>query len=283
MSAPLVQKQVPQFNDIAEKIKVLKDLEPDEMARSEIITSLFGIFSRIALALDNKTLTESDANTLYQFIAQINVGDANRVNHLTLRQIKIFADIFKEASEGTARDIDLLTNMLTQESSTFSFYDLTSPKIAQVIRGIESATLPLERIIDSEKAVAAMIRFCRTLSGLGVQTNKCKDFSQRLAIGSLLTGAPIDMNSVTRMSKQQINLDQITEPDFTEIIEAINEDAHEEAKRQEHESNVRKARSMFHKGGRGNMQKKQSYRSKKSKPKNTRKSKYNKHKCSKKK
>ena len=77
------------------------------------------------------------------------------------------------------------------------------------------------------------------------------------------------------MSQEQINLDQITHDVFTSIIEAINQDADVEAKRQ-HESEVRKARLRFHKGGRGTMQKKQSSRSKKSKLKNTRKSKYNK-------
>ena len=280
-AVPLVQKQVTPFDDISARIRMIN---PDEMEHSIIMFQLFGTFSKIALALENKTLTESEANTLYQLIAQINV-DESRVNRLTRRQIRILADIFKEASEGTARDVDLLTNMLTQNSGTslFSFDDLTSSNIQQVIRGIEYTHLTLDRVFDSEKAVAAMMRLCRTLSGLGVQTNKCKDFNSRLATGLLLTGQPINMDSVTRMSEQQINLDQITKPDFTEIIHAINEDAHEEAKRQEHESNVRKARLMFHKGGRGNMQKKQSYRSKKSKPKNTRKSKYNKHKCSKKK
>jgi len=279
-AAAPIQNQVSQLNDIASKIRMLIPEIPSEidMQHSEIIQLLFGIFSRISLALDNKTLTEREANTLYQLIAGINIGDESRVNHLTRRQIKIFADIFKESSEGTARDLDLLTTMLEQTSGTFGFDDLTSPKIQQVVDGLESATLPLERIIDSEKAVAAMIRLCRFLNNLGVQTNKCNDFKSRLARGFLLTGAPINMNSVDRMSQERINLDQITEADFTAVIEEINKDADEEAKRQKHESEVWKARSMFHKGGRGNMQKKKS-QSKKYKPKNTRKSKY---KCSKK-
>jgi hypothetical protein len=279
-AAAPIQNQVSQLNDITSKIRMLIPEIPSEidMQHSEIIQLLFGIFSRISLALDNKTLTEREANTLYQLIAGINIGDESRVNHLTRRQIKIFADIFKESSEGTARDLDLLTTMLEQTSGTFGFDDLTSPKIQQVVDGLESATLPLERIIDSEKAVAAMIRLCRFLNNLGVQTNKCNDFKSRLARGFLLTGAPINMNSVDRMSQERINLDQITEADFTAVIEEINKDADEEAKRQKHESEVWKARSMFHKGGRGNMQKKKS-QSKKYKPKNTRKSKY---KCSKK-
>ena len=68
------------------------------------------------------------------------------MNRLTRRQIRILADIFKEASEGTARDVDLLTNMLTQNSGTslFSFDDLTSSNIQQVIRGIEYTHLTLD-------------------------------------------------------------------------------------------------------------------------------------------
>ena len=275
-AAPLVQRQISQLDDISERIRMIN---PDEMEHNEIIFQLFGTFSKIALALENKTLTESEANTLYQLIAQINVGNANRVNRLTRKQIRILADIFKESAEGTARDLDLLTTMLRENSSTFGFDDLTSPKIQQVVARVvamlESATLEPDRIFDSEKAIAAMMRLCTSLNGLGVQTNKCNDFNSRLSRGLLLRGTPIDMASVTRMSQEQINLDQITHDVFTSIIEAINQDADVEAKRQ-HESEVRKARLRFHKGGRGNMQKKQSSRSKKSKLKNTRKSKYNK-------
>lgn len=265
---PPVQKQVPPFDDISTRIRMLNEMEPGEMAHSEIIQILFGAFSRIALALDNRSLTEYQANQLYQLISQINVGDESRVNHLTRRQIKIIADIFKESAEGTARDIDLLTTMLRENGVQV---------IQQVVHRLDSPTVTLERIIDSEKAVAAMMRLCTTLTTLGVQSNKCNEFSHRLAEGFLLSGQAIDMASVTRMSQQQINLDQFIEPDFTFVIDELNKDA----KRQEHESEVWKARSMFHKGGRGNMQKKKS-QSKKSKLKNTRKSKYNKSKCSKK-
>ena len=150
--------------------------------------------------------------------------------------------------------------------------------VQQVVHRLDSPNVTLERIFDSEKAVAAMMRLCTTFTTLGVQPNKCNEFNHRLAAGFLLLGQPINMALVTRMSQQQINLDQFIERDFTFVIDELNQDA----KRQEHESEVWKARSMFHKGGRGNMQKKQSSRSKKYKPKNTRKSKYNKSKCSKK-
>ena len=263
------QRQVPPFDDISARIGMLNEMEPGEMARSQIIQLLFGIFSRIALALENRTLTEREANTLYKLITRINIGNVRRVNHLKVRQVEIIADIFKESSEGTARDIDLLTVMLIP-----GVHQVPQQVLQQVIDGIESTTLPLDRIFDSEKAVAAMMRFCN----LGVQTNKCAEFNNRLAAGLLQTGQPINMGSVTRMSQQPINLDKFTNDDFSFIINEINRDA---AERQVDENNVWKARSMFHKGGRGNMQKKKS-QSKKYKPKNTRKSKYNKYKCSKK-
>jgi hypothetical protein len=268
-AAPLAQRQISQLNDISDKIRTLNEMRPGEMEHSEIITSLFGTFSRIALALNNRTLTEGEANELYQLISQINIGDASRVNRLTRRQIKIIADIFKESAEGTARDLDLLTTMLRRNGVQ---------AVQQVVARLQSATLAIERIFDTEKAVSAMMRLCTTLTSLGFQPIKCNEFSHRLAAGGLLTtGQPIDMASVTRMSQQEINLDQLIEPDFTFIIDEINEDA----KRQEHESEVWNARLRFHKGGRGNMQKKQSSRSKKYKPKNTRKSKYNKSKYNK--
>ena len=273
-AAAPAQKQISQFADISSKIEMFGQIEPEE--RSQIIQTLFGIFSRIALALDNRTLTEDEANQLYQLISQINIGDEIRVNRLTLTQIKIIADIFKESAEGTARDLDLLTTMLEQTSGTFGFDDLTSPKIQQVVRRLDSPTVALDRIFDSQKAVAAMMRLCTTLTTLGLQPNKCAEFNNRLAAGLLQTGQSIDMPSVTSMSQQPINLDQLDILDFTFIIEEINKDA-----KRQHESEVWKARSMFHKGGRGNMQKKKS-QSKKYKPKNTRKSKYNKSKCSKK-
>lgn len=265
---PVAQRQVPTFDDIAARIGMLNEIQPGEMERSEIIQLIFGAFSKIALALDNRTLTEDQANQLYQLISQINVGDESRVNRLTRRQIKIIADIFKESAEGTARDLDLLTTMLRRNGVQ---------AVQQVVARLQSATLAIERIFDSEKAVAAMMRLCTTLTTLGVQPNKCAEFNNRLAAGVLLSGQPIDMASVTRMSQQEINLDQLIEPDFTFIIDEINQDA----KRQEHESEVWNARLRFHKGGRGNMQKKQSSRSKKYKPKNTRKSKYNKSKYNK--
>jgi len=266
-AAAPAQKQISQFADISSKIEMFGQIEPEE--RSQIIQTLFGIFSRIALALENRTLTEREANTLYKLITRINIGNVRRVNHLKVRQVEIIADIFKESSEGTARDIDLLTVMLIP-----GVHQVPQQVLQQVIDGIESTTLPLDRIFDSEKAVAAMMRFCN----LGVQTNKCAEFNNRLAAGLLQTGQPINMGSVTRMSQQPINLDKITNDDFSFIINEINRDA---AERQVDENNVWKARSMFHKGGRGNMQKKKS-QSKKYKPKNTRKSKYNKSKCSKK-
>ena len=266
-AAPLAQRQISQLDDISARIGMIN---PDEMERSQIIQLLFGVFSRIALALNNRTLTEGEANVLYQLISQINIGDASRVNRLTRRQIKIFADIFKESAEGTARDLDLLTTMLRRNGVQ---------AVQQVVARLQSATLAIERIFDTEKAVSAMMRLCKTLTSLGVQPpNKCNEFNHRLAAGGLLTtGQSIDMASVTRMSQQEINLDQLIEPDFTFIIDEINKDA----KRQEHESEVWNARLRFHKGGRGNMQKKQSSRSKKYKPKNTRKSKYNKSKYNK--
>jgi hypothetical protein len=266
-AAPVVQKQVPPFVDIGARIGMLNEMRPGEMTHSQIIQLLFGAFSRIALALDNKTLTEVEANELYQLISQINIGDASRVNRLTRRQIEIIADIFKESAEGTARDLDLLTTMLKRNGEQV---------VQQVVYRLDSPNVTLERIFDSEKAVAAMLRLCTTLTSLGgVQPNKCNEFNHRLAAGGLLTtGQPIDMASVTRMSQQEINLNQFIEPDFTFVIDELNK----YAKRQEHESNVWKARLRFHKGGRGNMQKQKS-QSKKSKPKNTRKSKY---KCSKK-
>ena len=89
-AVPLVQKQVTPFDDISARIRMIN---PDEMEHSIIMFQLFGTFSKIALALENKTLTESEANTLYQLIAQINV-DESRVNRLTRRQIRILADIF---------------------------------------------------------------------------------------------------------------------------------------------------------------------------------------------
>ena len=268
-AAPLAQRQISQLVDISARIGMIN---PDEMERSQIIQLLFGVFSRIALALNNRTLTEDEANELYQLISQINIGDASRVNRLTRRQIKIFADIFKESAEGTARDLDLLTTMLRQNGVQ---------AVQHVVARLQSATLAIERIFDTEKAVSAMMRLCTTLTSLGVQPpNKCNEFNHRLAAGGLLTtGQPIDMASVTRMSQQEINLDQLIEPDFTFIIDEINQDA--KKKRQEHESEVWNARLRFHKGGRGNMQKKQSSRSKKYKPKNTRKSKYNKSKYNK--
>ena len=265
-AAPLAQRQISQLDDIGARIGMIN---PDEMERSQIIQLLFGVFSRIALALNNRTLTEDEANELYQLISQINIGDASRVNRLTRRQIKIFADIFKESAEGTARDLDLLTTMLRQNGVQ---------AVQQVVAKLQSATLAIERIFDTEKAVSAMMRLCITLTSLGFQPIKCNEFNHRLAAGGLLTtGQSIDMASVTRMSQQEINLDQLIEPDFTFIIDEINKDA----KRQEHESEVWNARLRFHKGGRGNMQKKQSSRSKKYKPKNTRKSKYNKSKYNK--
>jgi hypothetical protein len=271
-AAPLVQKQVPPFVDISARIGMLNEMQPGEMAHSQIIQLLFGAFSRIALALDNRTLTEDQANQLYQLISQINVGDESRVNRLTRRQIKIIADIFKESAEGTARDLDLLTTMLRQKNGL--------QVVQQVVHRLDSPNVTLERIFDSEKAVAAMMRLCTTFTSLGVvQPNKCNEFNHRLAAGFLLLGQPINMALVTRMSQQQINLDQFIEPDFTFVIDELNQYA--KRQRQEHESEVWKARSMFHKGGRGNMQKKKS-QSKKYKLKNTRKSKYNKSKCSKK-
>ena len=110
-AAPLAQRQISQLDDIGARIGMIN---PDEMERSQIIQLLFGVFSRIALALNNRTLTEDEENELYQLISQINIGDASRVNRLTRRQIKIIADIFKESAEGTARDLDLLTTMLRQ-------------------------------------------------------------------------------------------------------------------------------------------------------------------------
>ena len=269
-AAPLAQRQISQLDDISARIGMIN---PDEMERSQIIQLLFGVFSRIALALNNRTLTEGEANELYQLISQINIGDASRVNRLTRRQIKIFADIFKESAEGTARDLDLLTTMLRRRNGVQT--------VQQVVARLQSATLAIERIFDTEKAVSAMMRLCTTLTSLGVQPpNKCNEFNHRLAAGGLLTtGQPIDMASVTRMSQQEINLDQLIEPDFTFIIDEINQDA--KRQRQKHESEVWNARLRFHKGGRGNMQKKQSSRSKKYKPKNTRKSKYNKSKYNK--
>jgi hypothetical protein len=276
---PLVQKQVPPFDDISARIRMLNEMAPGEMEHSQRILFLFGVFNKIAIALDNRALTENQVNTLYQLIAQINVGDESRVNRLTRRQIRIIADIFKDSAEGTALDLDLLTTELRKISDTslFGHVDVTNPNIQQVVNRLESTNMPLDRIFDSEKAVAAMMRLCTTLSSLGVQPNKCNEFSKRLAAGLLISGQLIDMDSVTRMSKQEINLDRVVEDDFTFMIDELNKDA----KIQEHESNVWKARSMFHKGGRGNIQKKKS-QSKKYKPKNTRKSKYNKHKCSKK-
>ena len=265
-AAPLAQRQISQLDDIGARIGMIN---PDEMERSQIIQLLFGVFSRIALALNNRTLTEDEANELYQLISHINIGDASRVNRLTRRQIKIIADIFKESAEGTARDLDLLTTMLRQNGVQ---------AVQHVVARLQSATLAIERIFDTEKAVSAMMRLCITLTSLGFQPIKCNEFNHRLAAGGLLTtGQSIDVASVTRMSQQEINLDQLIEPDFTFIIDEINKDA----KRQEHESEVWNARLRFHKGGRGNMQKKQSSRSKKSKLKNTRKSKYNKSKYNK--
>ena len=268
-AAPLAQRQISQLVDISARIGMIN---PDEMERSQIIQLLFGTFSRIALALNNRTLTEGEANELYQLISQINIGDASRVNRLTRRQIKIIADIFKESAEGTARDLDLLTTMLRRNGGVQA--------VQQVVARLQSATLAIDRIFDSEKAVSAMMRLCTTLTSLGFQPIKCNEFNHRLAAGGLLTtGQSIDVASVTRMSQQEINLDQLIEPDFTFIIDEINQDA--KKKRQEHESEVWNARLRFHKGGRGNMQKKQSSRSKKSKLKNTRKSKYNKSKYNK--
>ena len=91
-AAPLAQRQISQLDDISARIGMIN---PDEMERSQIIQLLFGVFSRIALALNNRTLTEGEANVLYQLISQINIGDASRVNRLTRRQIKIFAGAVK--------------------------------------------------------------------------------------------------------------------------------------------------------------------------------------------
>lgn len=241
---PVAQRQVPTFDDITARIGMLNEMQPGEMAHSQIIQLIFGAFSKIALALDNRTLTEDQANQLYQLISQINVGDESRVNRLTRRQIKIIADIFKESAEGTARDLDLLTTMLRQNGVQV---------VQEVVHRLDSPNVALERIIDSEKAVAAMMRLCTTLTTLGVQPqpNKCAEFNNRLAAGFLLSGQPIDMALLTRMSQQPINLDQFIERDFTFVINELNQDA----KRQEHESEVWNARLRFHKGGRGNMQK----------------------------
>jgi hypothetical protein len=254
-----VQKKVSPFDDITARIEMI---DPNEMQHSHMIGLLFGTFTRIALALGNETLTESEANLLYQSISEINIGSgsASRAN-LTLAQVKELANIFKEASEGTSRDIDLLTlELINQQKKRETLVN----KINSVG---ENTMLSLDRIFDSEKAVAAMMRLCKTLAQLNIDSAKCKMFHDRLQLKTLQTNKPINMDSVYKMSEQEINLNKMEMDDFTYIIDEIN--------RQEHESNVRKTRPMFHKGGRGNsnIQKKQS---------RTKKSKYNKPKCNKK-
>jgi hypothetical protein len=263
------QKQLSEYANIMELIENFNEMKSD-------INILFLIFNRINLALDNKTLTESQADSLYRNITELcTFGNVN----LTLAQVTEIGKMFKNASQGTARDLDLLTTMLRQNGVQV---------VQQVVATLESTTLPFERIFDSEKAVAAMMRLCRTLSSLGVKNNKCDEFNSRLLRGGM------DMDSVARISQQEINLNEFTINEFAIVIQEMirqrrshvreeeerqrartqREQQRRQLERQQHEDNVMKARLMFHKGGTV-IQKKQS-QSKKYKQKNIRKSKYNK-------
>lgn len=273
VAAAAAQKQLSEYANIMESIENFNEMKSD-------INILFLIFNRINLALDNKTLTESQADSLYRNITELcTFGNVN----LTLAQVTEIGKMFKNASQGTARDLDLLTTMLRQNGVQV---------VQQVVATLESTTLPFERIFDSEKAVAAMMRLCRTLSSLGVKNNKCDEFNSRLLRGGM------DMDSVARISQQEINLNEFTINEFAIVIQEMirqrrshvreeeerqrartqreqqREQQRRQLERQQHEDNVMKARLRFHKGGTV-IQKKQS-QSKKYKQKNIRKSKYNK-------
>jgi hypothetical protein len=284
--APLMQKQVPEYENIMEAINDFNAMNSD-------INILFLIFNRINLALDNKTLTESQADSLYRNITELcTFGNVN----LTLAQVTEIGKMFKNASQGTTRDLDLLTLELLRTGS--------EPEIVvnKIDDAGENSMLSLDRVFDSEKGVASMMRLCRTLAQLNLKSDKCAKFYSRLQSNTTLqTGQPIHIDSITKMSEKEINLNEFGINEFAIVIQEMirqrrshvreeeerqrartqreqqREQQRRQLERQQHEDNVMKARLRFHKGGTV-IQKKQ-YQSKKYKPKNIRKSKYNKPKC----
>lgn len=290
---PAANIQVPEYENIMSTIQDFNEMGSD-------INILFSIFNRINLARENKTLTESNALLLYRSITEFcTFGNVN----LTLAQVTEIGKMFKEASQGTSRDLDLLTSELLRTQ-------LNPETVVNKINDAgENSMLSLDRVFDSEKGVASMMRLCRTLAQLKLKSDKCDKLYSRLQSNTTLqTGQPIDIDSITKMSEKEMNLNEIGINEFAIVLQEmirqrrshvreeeqrqhartqrellqrkLQREQQREVERQQHENNVRKARSMFHKGGKS-IQKKQS-QSKKSKPKNIRKSSYHKSKCSKK-
>jgi len=204
--APLMQKQVPEYENIMESINNFDEMDSD-------INIFFLIFNRINLALDNKTLTESQADSLYKKITELcTFGNVN----LTLAQVTEIGKMFKNASQGTARDLDLLTLELLRTGS--------EPKIVvnKINDAGEDSMLSLNRVFDSEKAVASMMRLCKTLKKLNLEIEKCEKFHNRLqSTTTLQSGQPFDIDSITNMSQQEINLNEFGINEFAIVIQEM--------------------------------------------------------------
>jgi hypothetical protein len=218
------KRQVSEFDQIMNTIRNFnEEVDPFD------IQVLFAIFNKITLALNNRELTQDEANMLYKEVPHLNIGRDNI--HLTLKQVMEIANIFQNSSQGSARDIDLLTlkfiNSPTQESKQSFLDNFNSAG--------EISELSLDRVFASERSIAAMMRLCNEIKVEGFADNatKCTSFNDRLKIGNssngtprlkignLTNGKPFDMDRIVASSKEKINLSEIDAEHLDGMIEGM--------------------------------------------------------------
>ena len=216
------KRQVSEFDQIMNTIRNFnEEVDPFD------IQVLFAIFNKITLALNNRELTQDEANMLYKEVPHLNIGRDNI--HLTLKQVMEIANIFQNSSQGSARDIDLLTlkfiNSPTQESKQSFLDNFNSAG--------EISELSLERVFASERSIAAMMRLCNEIKveGFADYATKCTSFNDRLGnssngtprlkTGNLTNGKPFDMDRIVASSKEKINLSEIDAEHLDGMIEGM--------------------------------------------------------------
>ena len=216
------KRQVSEFDQIMNTISNFnEEVDPFD------IQVLFAIFNKITLALNNRELTQDEANMLYKEVPHLNIGRDNI--HLTLKQVMDIANIFQNSSQGSARDIDLLTlkfiNSPTQESKQSFLDNFNSAG--------EISELSLERVFASERSIAAMMRLCNEIKveGFADYATKCTSFNDRLGnssngtprlkTGNLTNGKPFDMDRIVASSKEKINLSEIDAEHLDGMIEGM--------------------------------------------------------------
>ena len=216
------KRQVSEFDQIMNTIRNFnEEVDPFD------IQVLFAIFNKITLALNNRELTQDEANMLYKEVPHLNIGRDNI--HLTLKQVMEIANIFQNSSQGSARDIDLLTlkfiNSPTQESKQSFLDNFNSAG--------EISELSLERVFASERSIASMMRLCNEIKveGFADYATKCTSFNDRLGnssngtprlkTGNLTNGKPFDMDRIVASSKEKINLSEIDAEHLDGLIEGM--------------------------------------------------------------